>query len=391
MRSDDPRGPFPDYAAPYWDDLDIATLADEQLVSKLHLLDNLEVSSPYRGTSVPVWRRIWRSLEWLDRAGPLPASWKHAALYLFANTVYLPQVLLNDAWRALYLDLCEGEFGLEHIAARQTVLSRCHFFENDPNAMTSVFCHVNGIEGRLDNQRQQRVDGVDKLADVLLDLLNPAKSDSARSMLATMVAKSHWVLLVDKSLSGHSVVSDLRRLILARGLAEQSGLSVPRIVVLCQVLTSRAEHSLRDLVAELRVDGISWHKAVYFDDRHSVTHPDTTLILDPSLRTSALELCQWFAEHFLIPDRRLDRMRDRSGDNLEYGYRGCGLTLVDHANCPTDSLPIFWYSSEPGAEIPYAGPYIRVHSRIGNQSAEPSSAKWTTIAERPEIIEALRR
>ena len=256
--------------------------------------------------------------------------------------------------------------------------------------MTSAFCHVNGIDGRLDNQRQQRVDCVDKLADVFLDLLNPAKKESALSILTAMLAKSHWVVLVDRSLSGHSLESDLRRLVLVGRIVKEAGFSPPKIVILCQVLTSQADRTIKDLIQELQADGVSCHSAVFFDDRHSITHPETTLILDPDLRSSALDLCQWFADRFLKPDPKLDRMRKRSGDDLAFGYRGCGLTLVDYSNCPTDSLPIFWYANDSSEGYMYVGPYVRVHSRIGNQTAEPSSVKWATIEGSADIIDTLR-
>lgn len=390
MRHDDSYGPFSDYSAPFWESLNISAISDEHVVSKLHLLDNLEVSSPYRGTSVPVWRRIWKSLDCLDRFSDVPQEWKHAALFLFANTVYLPQVLLNDAWRALFLELCERELGCDSVEARQRILGSIHLFENDPSAMTGTFCHVNGLEGRLDNQRLQRVEGVDKLADVLLDLLNPAKRDRARAMLVPLFAKPYWVMLVDKSLSGHSLETDLRRLVIARSIAEKVGFKPPKIVVLCQVLTSKAVDAIQALIQDLPVGAIAWYCAVLFDGRHSITHPDSTLIADSVIRENALELCHWFSARFIKSDSRLARMRDRSGDDLEFGYRACGLTLVDYSNCPTDSLPIFWYATEPTAEDIYVGPYVRVHSRIGNQSAEPSSNKWIDLESNRNIVDALR-
>ncbi|MGW6524273.1 phosphoribosyltransferase-like protein [Streptomyces sp. NPDC054950] len=390
MRSNDSYGPFSDYSAPFWESLNISAISDEHVVSKLHLLDNLEVSSPYRGTSVPVWRRIWKSLDCLDRFDDVRQEWKHAALFLFANTVYLPQVLLNDAWRALYLELCEAELDCDSVGARQRILDSIHIFENDPSAMTGTFCHVNGLEGRLDNQRLQRVEGVDKLADVLLDLLNPVKRDRAESILVPLFTKPHWVILVDKSLSGHSLEADLRRLVIARSIAEKAGFNPPKIVVLCQVLTSKAVAVIQALVEDLPDGAFSWYCAVLFDDRHSITHPDSTLISDPAIRESALELCHWFSARFLESDKRLARMRERSGDNLEFGYRACGLTLVDYSNCPTDSLPIFWYATESTADDIYVGPYVRVHSRIGNQSAEPSSGKWIDLESNESIVAALR-
>ena len=390
MRDDESYGPFSDYSAPFWDGLDISAISDEHLVSKLHLLDNLEVSSPYRGTSVPVWRRIWKSLNFLDQFEEVSQEWKHAALYLFANTVYLPQVLLNDAWQALYLELCESEVGCDPIKERRWILNKVHIFENDPSAMTGAFCHVNGLEGRLDNERLQRVEGVDKLADVLFDLFNPAKRGWAQSVLMPLFAKPYWVILVDKSLSGHSLEADLRRLLTARNIAERAGLRPPKIVVLCQVLSDSSTAMLQALTKNLDADTISWYSAVHFDARHSINHPDTTLISDRTIRDNALDLCRWFSGRFIKSDDRFARMRDRSGDNLEFGYRGCGLTLVDYSNCPTGSLPIFWYSTEPSSEHVYVGPYVRVHSRIGNQTAEPSSDKWVELESNQEIVCALQ-
>lgn len=386
--------PFPDYSSNFWRALDGRFLAAEHVVSKIHALEMLEELSPYRGSIDPIFRRIWRSLDYLQRFSDMRPEWLNAALLVFANVVYLPQTLLEDAWRGLFIDLAEHELDLSRHQAILDGTRRIHIFENDPSGMTAAFCHLNGIQGRLDNERFARVEGTDKLADTLLDLLNPQKrNDAQRTLRRLLLEKEVWILLVDKSLSGHSLCSDIERLLAARRLAISAGATPPRIVVLCQVMTRQAWTALdRTVVEQLEQektdDVIAVHSAVFLDDRQSIASPSTTLV-DHAHQGAIRELCEWFAQRFLKNHADLARMRKRSGDDLRFGYRACGLTLVDYQNCPTDSLPLLWFGSDSSADAEYVGPYVRVHSRIGRQSYEPAADKWNTIVSSGEIVQGL--
>jgi len=387
---------FPDFSSEFWKTIDPGVLARENLVSKIHAIELLEQLSPYRGASDQYFRRVWRSLDDLQRFPEVKVGWLTAALVLFGNVLYLPQALLEDAWRGLYIELIESVFGADTQSSESVSLwSEIQLFENDPAGMVPAFFHLNGLGGRLDHEKFPRVESTDKLADTILDVLHPLKAAAASATLKGVFKKRVWVLLVDKSLSGHSLGSDIRRLLLAQHLARKAGARIPKVIVLCQVLTEAALHFLNQTIgtccSELELGDLPTvriMRAIYLDRRFQITDPDTRLFVDRRLVSDADELCRWFSAKFLEKNTELDRMRKRSGDNLEFGYRGCGLTLVDYQNCPTDSLPILWHASGEGPQD-YRCPYSRIHSRTGSQNIEPSADKWVEIGKNKDIAEIL--
>lgn len=364
--------PLRKYDSSLWKSIDPEVATREDLVAKLNLIEALESRSHYKVSGAPYFTRIQASLAQLENlSADVRPEWIQAALVLFANVTYLPQDLLQQSWRSLYLDLdrlIPGGMGPQP-------LSRMHLLENDPSGMAGLFCHVNRLEGRLDAQTIARIEGVDKIADLLLGLANPVTADHCAHVLRGLLVKSNWVLLVDKTLSGHSLRGDLERLIFVANRGTELGYPLPRIWVLAQVATKQAFEAVADLVESFTGD-IELHAAVNFGPSDSLSATGSNLIRTPAIRDAARELCMWFAEHVIAQDRGLDRMRARSGDGLAFGYRNCGLALADHDNCPTDSLPLLWYAGKPAN---YQGPYPRVHSRIGDQSSEKSQDKWRVL------------
>lgn len=387
--------PFPDYSSAFWRDLDPKLIASEALVSKVHTIETLESLSPYRGNPDPYFQRVWRALNFLQKFPEVDNEMLTAAFVVFSNVIYLPQALLDDAWRGLFQDLLELEVGFKYAPLAPVLPDfNMHIFENDPTGMTTAFCQLNGLQGRLDTERYARVDSADKLADIFLDLQHPEKKERARRIIRQLYAKDLWIILVDKSLSGHSLTSDLERFLIARQIAFNAGARPPKLIILCQVMTQAAERAVKATIARhigpqrRAYDGVSLYRAVFLDDACKLNSNECRLLKEKSLLPAIDKLCRWFADKFIRPNTVLDRMRMRSGDNLEFGYRACALTVVDYHNCPTDSLPLLWYSSE-GTDPAYIGPYVRVHSRIGNQSEEPSADKWRSIQGNENILREL--
>jgi hypothetical protein len=384
--------PFPDFSSTFWSFLDPNVIASEDLVSKMHTIELLENLSPYRGVTDPYFQRVWHALDALQRFGEVKAEWITAALVIFGNAIYFPQALLDDAWRGLYRSMVEGESAtLDQVEASLDF----QIFENDPSGMAGAFCHLNRLQGRLDHEKYPRVASTDELADLLLDFINPLKRNDARITAHRLFSKDVWALLVDKTLSGHSLSSDVTRMLTAYRIAIDAGIQPPRIVILAQIMTASAEKSLRARISEgceeLGLAGtlpIKYYRAVYLDGTHNITSKDTRLVNNKALLRDIRDLCRWFAAKFLARNPDFDRMRERSGDNLHYGYRACGLTIADYQNCPTDSLPILWHLSEIAGSA-YRGPYVRIHSRIGPQLTDRSTDKWKMIRETPEITRQL--
>ncbi|WP_245156149.1 hypothetical protein [Nocardioides sp. 503] len=364
-------GPLTTFGDAFWTALDPVSLTQENVVAKINLLERLEVRSPYGDSGISPWERIKRSLRMLEPLLPEQhrQEWLRAALVIFANVKYVPSNMLEATWKSLYFDLVNSRrFGLGR--ENVPVLHQIHLFQNDPGRLANEFCHVNGLQGRLDTGTSARIEGTERLVDQLLTS-RPDTDDGLRLLFS----KPFWVLLADKALSGHSLRGDLEKLVTIRSWMPEE--SRPSIFVLCQVLTEQAQQSIADLTA---LDGVALHSGLYFPLSENLSFPNSSLIRTESIRRDARRLCQWFAEHVMGDDPQLDRMRQRSGDRLEFGYRNCGLTFVDHENCATDALPLLWYQSRGGSPRHYAGPYLRVHSRIGDQAVEATGSKWETLS-----------
>lgn len=374
---------FQEYSSELWRTIDPRVLNGEQVIAKLNLLATLETISPYRQNTEPVWSRIRRSLEGLESLNPpLDPRWRQAALTIFANTMYIPAPMASETWESLNMDLTEllrpeGDLN-------KNPWDHLHFFENDPSGMITQFFHASGLEGRLDSEKYARIDSTDRLAETILDLLNPTMENNAVASLKLLTSKPYWVLLVDKTLSGHSLTGDLRRLRQCQRALQGRRGGPPRLVVLAQLASSQA---LDEVAKENPEPEVMVRAAMVLDQTLSLSSSRCGMIQDRGLLEISRQLCNWFAETLLVPDPRFDRMRDRSGDNLAFGYRGCGLTVVDHTNCPTDSLPLLWYSQQVAGG--YQGPYIRVHSRIGGQTHELSASKWEIISSNQTLLNRL--
>lgn len=358
------------YEADFWHILDPEVVTREGLVAKFNLIESLEARSKYRDVGQTYWSRVERSVNALSRlSSEVRPDWVIAALVAYANVIYLPQGMLYETWRALYLDVA-NYLGT---AARSPFLEGVHIFENDPSGMTNDFCHVNALAGRLDTLTMSRIDCTDKLADQLLGMSSPVIRHHYEPTLRSLLSKPNWLLLVDKALSGHSSSGDLERLVDMGKLAQSLGYPPPHIWVLAQVATDQAISSLENLTAEYG-GGIDVRCAIRLTDTESASAPGSKLIETASILKDCRELSIWFSRNVISRDRNLDRMRRRSGDSLEFGYRNCGLLIADYKNCPTGSLPILWHSSSD-----FTGPYPRIHSRIGEQTVEQTQDKWSLL------------
>lgn len=368
----------------FWSGLHLTSLANEPLVGRIHLIEQLESLAPYSAAdSRTYFHRIRDSLK------QIPEEHRHAALLVFCSVLYYPTTILDDIWRFLWSEL--NRLRIRGISEKDFI-SELQFFEVDPAGMTNHFAHLNAISGRLDTETNARVNDIASFVQLLRNLSNTdqALQGYATEEVRLLAKKKTWVILTDKSLSGHSLANDTRRFMeLASYFNEIAGAEI-QIVVLAQILTSDARqyvckecdlanHSFVTLLGGSEIDATC-----------KVNSPSCRLFVTPEERRQVDRLCNWFAQVYLIPDLDLDRMRVKSGDNLEYGYRGCGLTICDSANCPTDSLPILWYESEKGRHPdrvpPYKGPYPRTHSRIGGQKRSPIGSKLEEIPNWRDVV-----
>jgi phosphoribosylanthranilate isomerase len=378
-REDDTRGfTFPRVSNAPWSSFRSSTLDQENVVAKLRLLSKLDAVDRYRNATESLTQRVSKSLSQLSDHPDVPDRWVEAALCAFAATTYLPNELLKSSIRYLYMRVWKT------VTEFENPNTAFHVFSNDPGALAEDFFRINEIHGRLDQDKYVRIAGVEELGRALADA---SKSDSllhkqAIQRLLMLTERKVWVVLVDQTLSGHSLVGDLERIAWFNQSARIETGESAQIVVCAQIATKTALSALKKSpkLIPLFEDGtLRIEHAIGLGNEHNVADHRCSLISTPSILRDLRDLSKWFSSEFIEGDKSLDRMRRKSRDNLHLGYRKAGLLLARQDNCPTDSLPILWYRGTGKQGFEYSGPFPRVHSRIGEQTIEDTSDLWSLL------------
>ncbi len=353
---------------------------NENAVAGIHLVELLEKFSPFPRETDNYFTRVNASISFVAD------EHKAAAVAIFSNVVYLPGNFLDDALRYLWRRFSR----LTNIPSESGEIGRnCHFFEVDPSGLLERFNHQNSIHQRLHPDFYARVYDVSALLQVLMNTKNPVEGfvkDSLRQ-IKKISEKKYWVIISDKVLSGQSLISDLKRYIAFRDIAKRVFGKEPKIYILCQVATDDSLLAIGSFLKEKSVQDVEIIYAFKFGEDMKVNSQSCRIYRDGISQKAVNNFCEWFAERFLAADSRFDTMREKSGDNLAFGYKACGLYFADCNNSPTNSVPPIWYdnTSLPGVisgHIPrYKGPYPRVHSRMGIQHEQPVTAGWSLIDE----------
>lgn len=379
-RSDktEPIIPFKHVYSPPWSSLRSTIVDGENIVAKTRLLSKLDAIDRYRNSRESFIKRVSRSLGQLASHPDVSDRWVESALCAFAATTYLPNELLRSSIRYLYMRVCK------HILDEGDPNVAFHVFSNDPGALAEDFFRINEIQGRLDQDKFVRIDGVEQLGRALIDAGMPESPlhDQAIQRLGMLTERKVWVVLVDQTLSGHSLLSDLERIAWFNDQVRVHLGRSAKIVVCAQIATKTALLAVRRsqaLNALLRDGSLAIEYAIGLGHEYNLSDRRCNLISDGTIRKDLLELCSWFAEEFIADDEDLARMRRKSGDHLPFGYRSAGLLLARQDNCPTDSIPILWYVGKGRGNFDYTGPFPRVHSRIGEQTIEQTSDTWKSL------------
>jgi hypothetical protein len=312
-------------------------IENEEVIPRINSVVDLEGLSPYPRTGgVDYWARVEKALRLI------PPDKRFPALCAFSSVIYLGERLLDEAWKHLLREL-ERRFELD----AENILEKAFVLAED-SANHRRFLHCNAIRGRLDVDRHPRSN---TLGDVAKDLLLGEFAEELRGF----ANRDYWVILCDNALSGESLKSEIEK---TRIVTDYIGVQ-PQIIVLVQVFTDEAN---RCVSGELR-KGVEILHSIRLDDRFRVNSENCRLFKDADTLAGVRELCEWFYGEKLQKDPDYDQTIQVGGENLRaygpYGFRNTGLTLVT-PNCPSNSLPILWYS-EQGA---YEAPYPRVESRI---------------------------
>jgi len=346
---------------------DSAFLDEEDIVAKLHFLEQMEARWPYApAKGLALAERVRQSL------AQLPDEYRRFALAAFANVIYLPDALLRESWSYLATEVARAR-GL----TSADLIEQSHLLEVDPSGLIPSFLHENKIHGRLDTDRFSRLKSVDEVASTLkLIALSEQSEEGAIQQIRLAFSKRYWLVLSDNVLSATSISSDLARC--TRLIEAYADLGRPEIVPMVQVLTSEAE----------RILGPHWHPyfAVRLDDRARIV-PDNkmcSLVNSSATLEGIVGLSNWLADQqWFARDDRMLRTIEKSGDRMAHGFKNGGWTIVT-PNCPTNSLPILWYECQGH----YEGPFPRIMSRT---TQSPGTGEEVTRIAAENAVKVLRR
>lgn len=355
-------------------------LEEENIISKLNLLEKIERLDPYH-TSYTLQQRIQNSLECL------PAEYRKYALAIFANTLYLP-----NTFSSAVLEHLLNRLSFEFDITREKLGEKCLILEQDPTGIINTFLRTNHVEGRLDKTMFQRTQQVKAfVTTAVINKKNIALSDASTvdkdanplenlriENVTGFLERDYWVVLIDNALSGTSLYSDINLLILSK---DYHNANPKKIILLIRTLTKQAEDVIKEKFQQQLQSGfLEYYYGLLLDERFVIREGNDKCILFNSMETynGAISLCKWLSSQpFFKDDMRIKDHAKNSGDNstvrghddqgsLTFGFKGCGLTYVTSENCPSDSLPLLWFD-DPGS---YTSPFPRVLSRLGDREAK---------------------
>lgn len=326
-------------------------LEREDIISKLHLLIELERSDPYanRDTNLtPLDERICTSL------GYLPQEHRSAALALFANTLYFPrsfsQSVLNHLMNSFLSDT-----GIQ----KEDLGKRCLILEQDPTGIINEFLRHNAVAGRLDKQMFQRTQQVKEFVAFASRSIAENSENTDMEIIKEFLDRDYWVIMADNSLSGTSLKKDFKNLI---ELAKKEGKD-PKYVLLIRTLGVGAKQLIENEFKKELGNKLTMVYGMLLDEKYVIneeSRENCRLFNDSKTFDDVLKACKWLVkQEEYLNDPKIKQHRNDSGDNMPFGFKKCGLTFVSSENCPSDSLPLLWYSN-PKLYIP---PFPRVLSR----------------------------
>ena|GEM_PF-5029359 len=282
--------------------------------------------------------------------------------------------LFPPGLRDLYLDLVEHSFhmpeipnSLDMIEAHRVLSARgetsptwqanCCLLEHGSRGLRDEYFRANGIPGRLDLTFPFR--GVTGLLEftALASAPSPRRPETA-TWIQRFFECSRIIVLCDVSMSGNSIVGDIRAIKQLRhllGLSEQG--ATYQAVLFCATVSAR-----RALERECDVF------VVHEISRRYSCRDDNSLIVEMGyLPTDIERLCCSFRDDVLPKDSPVHRLASASGDpsTLLWGFGGQGWQVAGNPNTPNNSLPLLWSSSK---EKSYVAPYPRVPSRLYEHS-----------------------
>ena len=335
---------------------------NENIISKLNLLFQLERIDTYAAAGT-LQERIQISLQYIEK------EYRQYVLALFANTIYFPNAFSKSVLQHLLNSLLfKYEIDWKNLG------EKCLILEQDPTGIINEFLRINHVHGRLDKetfQRTQQVSAFVKTAYMNLENKDADKDNQIENVMK-FLDREYWIILVDNSLSGTSLCSDLERLIT---LSNETGKKPKKIFLLIRTLTKMAQNVINEKFVQATHDNILEIEYGLFLDERFVINAELdrrnkcVLFNDRETYAGVVEACKWLVSRSEYRDDPLlkDHKKNSGGDEtMMFGFKNCGITFVSSENCPSDSLPLLWYSKNDF----YMSPFPRVLSRIGGKSDE---------------------
>lgn len=348
------------------DYIDWELLQKENIVSKLEYLTLLEKMRPYERTPNETLEvRLAKMLK------SLPKEYHTAAIASVASTIYITEEMRIEAWESLFYQFKYDFRHNEHIDVN---LNDVHFFELDRDNLYDEFFRAANVRhivpnpsiyGRLDDTSP--FISVDILIDYLMRLDSDTITDKEIFELQELCRKKVWVLLVDISLSGDSVCSEIKKL--NSIINKIFKLEDVDFNVFVQVLTAEGQRRIGSIQRKLGYGGFSLYSAINIPYSFAFNYEHNEDMAFSIYRNQMLSdkiegLCNYFANYILKRDRcpltKAINKQYSENDKIKiakYGYGGLGWNVVTQRNAPNNSLPFLWCSSDN-----YTPPFPRAES-----------------------------
>ncbi|MGA7385680.1 MAG: hypothetical protein WBW81_13610 [Methylocella sp.] len=320
-----------------------------EIAGQLEILLTKEAQHPFReasAPSIPLENRLANAIGLLERNG---LDWE-AAIHAFAAVTYISRDEVRQFWQTAGSSL--------------SVWIQDKGYNQKSDAYFLQIAHENHIKdlfdacnwpGRADTLLPNVVEDLWSYIDVVRD----GTAQAGRiEKLRQIDRRRAWILLWDANLSGHTVSTEIRRI--HRCMRMMPCQRDRQFILVGGLETSLAHNAVMTNAHKLGFD-------LCIICPHTISDgnclSNTTLPSD-AMRQRILDLCQNFHQKWILPtfERDKEKKRPLYRDIAPLGYRDGGLLLVRQENCPNNTLPFLWFSSDETVD-PYEGPFRRNHSK----------------------------
>lgn len=372
--------------------IDWQAVEKENVVSKLKFLTLLEDKNKFGGQQVGLEKRIQNMLDCL------PRKYHTAAVAALSGVIYITEQMLVDAWKTLWYQYKNDYSGTDRLNVK---LGDAHIFELDRDGLMDSFFRTASVNskldiffgeyGRLDDTSP--IDSVNRLLNYIFKLDSSEAvclSEKETTELYVLKKKKHWILLVDITLSGKSICSEIKRIqVIAEHILKAQDID---IAIFIQTATEQARESINELLENSNVN-IKCYYAIQIPYECAFNYKDESsgrkysLIKDEELISDIDKLCTYFAEKVIkkykSPINKAINKKIKNSefqdaeDYAKYGFGGLGWNVITYKNAPNNSLPFLWCQPVKSG---YSAPFCRIESRVN--SAAGAQAEIDSIMEK---------